>query len=473
MQKRLLISALVMCILSLAVSTARADTKLTYYEAANQFTTNSNPNGTWSYGYTTKVGGSFTAYTIPGQCPGDYNGWYAFTLCGTPLVVTQPGVPNKQLLTLHPGPENEQSVVRWTALTSGTYDFYGDFYGIDGGADVYVLKNNVAVFHSTVAGAGDDKLFNLVLSLHKGDRINFVVAVPFGGPAGGASTGLAVAITPQLFKFTLVEYPGFPHTEVWGINNRGDIVGLYRADDGAHGYMRKDGVFTTVDYPGAAFSVLGKINDWGQAVGFALSADYSQITSFTWSNGKFTELAYPGAGFTQALGINDLGYIVGNYAVTDPNTNIGFVRRPDGTSFSFAVPQAPLYTVPESINLLGQIVGWYIDDATGNYYGFLRNPNGKFSTIAFPGADYGTLSHTSNAWGTVAGGYYGGAAGGQAFLLFDSTYMPFWVPDAVAPGALYTEALGINDLGQVCGRYYDADFNVYGYTATPVLPLKH
>lgn len=478
MRKILVFPILLVLILFVAVQISYSASlpTLTYYEAANQFATNSNPNGTWTYGYSTKVGGSLIAYTISGQCPGDYNGWYGSTLCGTPLVVAQPDVPDKQLLTLHPGLNNEQSVVRWTALATGTYDFYGYFSGLDatGGADVSVLKNKVSIFHAIVVGQGDTQGFNLALPLRKGDNIDFVVATQSGGPSGGTLTGLAVAITPQLFTFTTVQYPAFPHTEVWGINNLGDIVGRYKTPDNvSHGYMRKKGVFTTIDYPGAAHTFLAKINTWGHVVGFAFSADFSTLTSFTWRDGKFTDVAYPGALFTQALSINDLGYITGNYAISDPNTNIGFVRSPDGNFFSFAVPQAPLYTVPESINLLGQIVGWYIDDATGNYYGFLRNPNDKYSTINFPGADFGTFSHASNVWGTITGAYYGGAAMGQGFLLVGSTYMPFWIPQAVAPGALYTEGIGINDLGQVCGRYYDADFNVYGYTATPVLPFKH
>lgn len=447
---------------------------LAYYEAADQFTADSNPNGSWSYGYS-KTGGSFTKYTISGQCPNDYNGWYGFGLCSTPLAVKQPAVPDQQLLTLHPGPNDEKSVVRWTVLTSGTYDLYGYFYGLDptGGAEVNVLKNRVSVFHATVLGQDDYEGFNLALTLRRGDTVDFVVATPSGGPAGGTLTGLAVAITPQLFTFTKVAYPGFANSEVWGINNRGDIVGRYRDDNHVwHGFMRKKGVFTTIDYPGAGFTALAKINDWGTVVGYAFSADFSSINSFTWRNGNFTEITYPGAGFTQALGINDLGYITGDYAVADPNTNIGFAVGPDGHYFSFAVPEAPLYTVPESINLWGQIAGWYIDESTGNYYGFVRNPNGNFSRVEFPGAIYGTLAHASNAWGTVAGAYYGGAAAGQGFVLLGSTYMPFWVPDAAAPGAVYTEAIGINDLGQVCGRYYDADLNTYGYVATPVVPFK-
>lgn len=274
MRRIMMFSAVLLLILFVAAQPARSDSfpRLAYYEAANQFSFNSNPNGTWSYGYTTSIGGPLTPYTISGHCPGDFKGWYGSTLCGTPMVVAQPAVPDKQLLTLHPGANNEQSVVRWTVLTTGTYNFYGYFYGLDasGGADVYLLKNKAPVYHATVLGQDDYEGFNLALSLRKGDRIDFVVATNPGDPAGGAYAGLAAAIAPQMFKFTTVEYPGSPDTVIYGINNLGDIVGRYRDADGIrHGFVRHKGAFKTVDYPGANLTRLLGINDWGQIVGDA------------------------------------------------------------------------------------------------------------------------------------------------------------------------------------------------------------
>ena len=53
MRKILMLPILLVLILFVAVQTAYSASlpTLTYYEAANQFTTNSNPNGTWTYGY--------------------------------------------------------------------------------------------------------------------------------------------------------------------------------------------------------------------------------------------------------------------------------------------------------------------------------------------------------------------------------------------------------------------------------------
>jgi hypothetical protein len=78
------------------------------------------------------------------------------------------------------------------------------------------------------------------------------------------------------------------------------------------------------------------------------------------------------------------------------------------------------------------------------------------------------MAFRSNAWGTIIGVYFGGVAAGQSYMRVDSAFMPFWIP-----GENFTEVHGINDLGQISGLYYDADWNVRGFTATPVPPLKH
>jgi probable HAF family extracellular repeat protein len=452
--------------------------KLTYYEASNQFSDSSNPNGTWSYGYTKKLGRSFTLYTISGVSGLD-DGWYGYTLGGTPLLVAESDLSGTHLLTLHPGPSNEQSVARWIAPSTGTFDLLGFFYGLDPvySSDVYVLKNNVTVYHDTVAANGDEKDFSLAFSLRKGDKIDFVVATTPGNPAGGVSAGMGVAITPQLFKFTTVQYPGVPNTMIWGINNRGDIAGRYRgADNVRHGFIRRNGVFTTIDYPGLPHTYATGINDWGQVVGYAWAFDadgnVSVWQAFLWYKGKFTDLMPPGAVDSEALDINDLGYISGVYDNGDLTTSYGFVRDPSGNYFTYEVPGSyPGTTYADGLNLWGQVVGEYADPDF-YYHGFLRAPNGTFTTIDFPGLDSGLSS--INLWGTMVGGYcdLGGPAVCQAFLHVDSDFVPLWVPVTPYTGE-YTQANKINDLGQVVGYYVGYDSIYHGFIATPVAPLGH
>jgi probable HAF family extracellular repeat protein len=55
-----------------------------------------------------------------------------------------------------------------------------------------------------------------------------------------------------------------------GINNRGQVVGMYRdADQVAHGFLFDDGAITTIDHPLAASdSRVQDLSDRGQLVGF-------------------------------------------------------------------------------------------------------------------------------------------------------------------------------------------------------------
>jgi probable HAF family extracellular repeat protein len=56
-----------------------------------------------------------------------------------------------------------------------------------------------------------------------------------------------------------------------GINNRGDIVGLYSTDggDSTHGFIFRGGVYTTIDVPftGATNTQIFSINATGQIAG--------------------------------------------------------------------------------------------------------------------------------------------------------------------------------------------------------------
>ncbi len=40
--------------------------KAASFSAVGQFSTTTNPNGTWSYGYTSTLGGPFNLYTVQG-----------------------------------------------------------------------------------------------------------------------------------------------------------------------------------------------------------------------------------------------------------------------------------------------------------------------------------------------------------------------------------------------------------------------
>src|SRR6516162_5993950 len=113
------------------------------------------------------------------------------------------------------------------------------------------------------------------------------------------------------YTFATLDVPGAQVTEAFGINQAGQIVGVYQLVVGGvlHGFLLDvDGTYTTIDVPGATFTLALGINDAGQIVGgyddaggthgFLLDADGSYIT-----------LDVPEAATTFAEGINGAGQI--------------------------------------------------------------------------------------------------------------------------------------------------------------------
>ena len=100
-----------------------------------------------------------------------------------------------------------------------------------------------------------------------------------------------------------------PTTEAFGINNLGQIVGLYEDNSGIHGFLDNMGIYTTLDGPpGSVTSYATGINDLGQIVG-QYTDQYGFEGSYIYSNDIYTLLAS-----VNVTGINDSGQIVGSYS---------------------------------------------------------------------------------------------------------------------------------------------------------------
>ncbi len=99
----------------------------------------------------------------------------------------------------------------------------------------------------------------------------------------------------------------------------------------------------------------------------------------------------------------------------------------------------------------------YYEDASGHGHGFLEF-GGSFTTIDVPGASDTEALGINNAGQVVGSGYYGDA-GDHGFLESAGSFTTIDVP-----GASDTEAYGINDAGQVVGYYYeDASGQSHGF----------
>src|SRR5688500_14495408 len=112
------------------------------------------------------------------------------------------------------------------------------------------------------------------------------------GPVAPRSGG-AVLVPPLLsesradraFSFTTVDYPGSASTQAFGINARGDIVGVYVLGGVQHGFLFRDGQFTTIDYPQAVATDVRGIGPDGDIVGtYRLAGQTGQIHGFVRTN---------------------------------------------------------------------------------------------------------------------------------------------------------------------------------------------
>jgi hypothetical protein len=189
-------------------------------DATADFSIASNPNGAWSYGYTTTLGGTFVAYSTGSAVIGfgtsgtldawnknnapTYVPWVGKAGAGGWTCCTSVTVA-ANTITMHPGGSGEFSVVRYTAPSAGSYQFTGSFFGQDNGGqvngtttDVHVRATN-DVFTDTVVGFGNTKTFNGVVALTAGQTLDFVVGVGVGlgnqNNYYNDSTGLIASVT--------------------------------------------------------------------------------------------------------------------------------------------------------------------------------------------------------------------------------------------------------------------------------------
>lgn len=118
------------------------------------------------------------------------------------------------------------------------------------------------------------------------------------------------------------------NSQATGINDQQVVCGFYVDSGGVtHGFVLNAGTLTTLDFPGStSFTQALGLNNEGQVVGvYEVGA---ATHGFVYKNGNFHSVDYPnGVGTTTINGINDLGQIVGFFVGSGGNTN-GFIGTP-------------------------------------------------------------------------------------------------------------------------------------------------
>jgi probable HAF family extracellular repeat protein len=242
---------------------------------------------------------------------------------------------------------------------------------------------------------------------------------------------------------TTIDFPGATSTDAWGINGRGDIVGDYTVDGVTHSFVLTEGRFVTVEVPGATLTSLAGINLGNELAGVYNSTDKSSHTVMI--KGQLTiNCDYPGGAITQGNGVNDAGDLVGNYTMA--GVTHGFLRS-KGQFTSFDFPNAA-FTGAYGISNAGDIVGRY-RDAAGDTHGYVYS-GGKFTNIDIPGATQTAVS-AINSVGDFVGRYTSGGVS-HAFVM-NAPAVSYTVTDlGTLPGGSFSQASqGTTDNGLIAG----------------------
>ncbi|HVT39097.1 MAG TPA: DUF3466 family protein [Gemmatimonadaceae bacterium] len=241
----------------------------------------------------------------------------------------------------------------------------------------------------------------------------------------------AMEWTTELGTFTLLPTPDSSiYAYVHGISPNGDsTMGVTWTQIGHPPYtdMAYEVGFNSANLSyvyRAGFPTWGKaINDAGDVVGvyFDSAVVGNPQHAFLFHEGAYSEIVFPGSMTTGANGINNSGTVVGGYTMPD-GAHHGFTYA-DGAFTSFDLPDSfgACNSSAVAINSHGTIVGFYrvsqlpLLCGSARDQGYIRDSDGTFTAF-----------------------------------------------DATAHATL-TRAFGINDQGDIVGRYHTMDGKDHGF----------
>jgi len=214
--KRLFAEFLFLCLTNTGLL---AGLPVTCWDAAAEFNDSANPeaanpSGVWSYGWKEALTGKFFLMVTPMRDPPHRFGWcspseYPLLSHNNSAVLAAMNGPNTvtfpaHALCLHPGPNGEYAVLRFTAPADGTYKVSGRFYALDDNGtgtttDVWILPNDnkTGAFSDKVdyhAGNRSASFTSRLFQLKKGNTLDFQVGYGANKSYEYDSTGLVALI---------------------------------------------------------------------------------------------------------------------------------------------------------------------------------------------------------------------------------------------------------------------------------------
>lgn len=244
-----------------------------------------------------------------------------------------------------------------------------------------------------------------------------------------------------------IDFPGGNSTQARGINQQGDVVGIYSDPNTGlwRGFQLSGGSYSKIDVPGASQTYPRGINKKGDVVGFFADSGGASH-GFLFNSGGFHQIDVPGSLQTAARAITDNGLIVGD-TTFDNITNQCFVLK-KGVYSTFGLSGHDLNACV-GISKRGDVVGYYTNGPTN--YTFVRRLE-RLTLFTYAGAPLG-MNDLDQVVGSVdTRGYF--ADIGTV------------IPDN-PPGTSDAAARGINVKGVIVGNYTASGVG-HGFIATPI-----
>lgn len=153
------------------------------------------------------------------------------------------------------------------------------------------------------------------------------------------------------------------------------------------------------------------------------------------------------------------GWITGSFSDLMGAVSHGFVRDPQGQFTTFdLLPYDINYgqgTAPMAVNAAGTVAGFYLNQ-DGGWSGFTRDAQGQVQTFGVPGALW-TQAIAMDDTGRIAGNYGNGTNDVHAFIRApDGSFTTFDV-------GLATAVMGLDAQGNICGWWAGDDQVTHGF----------
>jgi uncharacterized membrane protein len=251
-----------------------------------------------------------------------------------------------------------------------------------------------------------------------------------------------------------------------GINNQHQVVGFYTVGNELGSFLWSNidpmagslGTISSVTFPGPLLTYAQGLNDAGDVVGIYVDAQ-QQIHGFVLQGTTYSSLDFPGAVATEALGINNHGDIVGNY--TDSKGRVhGFVRI-----HGYFLRVDAGFASELSINAINDsrvVAGNY---SSGSTTAAFSGPLWNLQPFSYPQVSpldvedypvtFSTQANGINNSSEIVGTNSANDGPALSYVANDQTFNPVYTGLTPFDAALTSQVGGVNDAGVVAGTFTD------------------